>query len=81
MIDPARLALMSILHLAKGAHPAPDGTFDDGGLCVMETVAWVAGKPWSDAPACACPVIATFLRHWNDGATDDDRTRLLAPLQ
>src|SRR5579872_6630219 len=50
-------------------------------FCVMEAVAFVAGEPWSDAPECACPVIAAFLRSWNDVLrTDADRDRLLKPL-
>ena len=50
-------------------------------MCVMEAVAYIAGEPWSDHPQCVCPVIAAFMRSWNDGLpTDDDRTRLLAPL-
>ena len=63
------------LSLKAGAH-APNSTF-----CVMEAVAFVAGEKWSDAPQCACPVISTFLRTWNDGLpTDADRDRLLQPL-
>ena len=46
------------------------------GMCVMEAVSFVAGEPWSDSPACACPVVATFLRSWNDALPDDDRQQL-----
>lgn len=47
----------------------------------MEAVSYVAGEPWSDHPQCACPVISTFLRNWNDGLSNDAvRTELLAPL-
>ena len=56
-----------------GAHPSRDK-----GMCVMEAVAYVAGEPHSDHPACACPIISAFLRSWNDGlSTDKDRQRLL----
>jgi hypothetical protein len=49
--------------------------------CIMEAVAWVAREPWSDHPECACPVISSFLRSWNDGLPSDaDRDRLLRPL-
>src|SRR5687767_459910 len=49
------------------------------GLCVMEAVAWFAGEPHSDHPSCTCPVIAAFLRSWNDSISDDAaRTALLA---
>ena len=50
------------------------------GACVMEAVAYVAGEPWSDKPACACPVLGAFLRTWNDDLSDTDRDRLLRPL-
>ncbi len=47
----------------------------------MEAVSYVAGEPWSDNPACACPVISELLRTWNDDLpTDADRDRLLRPL-
>ena len=61
--------------------PLKAGKHDPNGeACVMEAVSWVAGEKWSDHPACACPVIAEFLRSWNDGLFDDDRDRLLRPL-
>jgi hypothetical protein len=47
----------------------------------MEAVAYVAGLPLSDQPECSCPVIAAFLRSWNDGLPSDaERDRLLKPL-
>ena len=80
MIIPERLSLVSRLALGKSSHPATDAP-TDGAMCVMEAVAYVAGEPWSDAPACACPVISAFMRAWNDGLpTDADRVRLLSPL-
>ena len=64
--------------LKSGSHPKPNGEF---AACVMEAVAYVAGVPWSDHPACTCPVITTFMVAWNDGLPSDaDRTRLLLPL-
>jgi hypothetical protein len=53
----------------------------ESGVCLLEAVAWVAGEPHSDQPACACPVMAAFGRAWNDAIPDDaTRTRLLKPL-
>ncbi|MEZ5421018.1 MAG: hypothetical protein R2708_27265, partial [Vicinamibacterales bacterium] len=72
--DPARLQQLPPA-LSAGGHHGPDD-----GMCVMEAVAFVAGEPWSDHPACACPVIGAFLRAWNDGLPDDERDRLLRPL-
>jgi hypothetical protein len=48
----------------------------NGKMCAMEAVAFVAGEPWSDHPECACPVLSTFMRAWNDALPDRDRTRL-----
>ena len=51
------------------------------GVCAMEAVAWLAGEKHSDQPSCACPVIASFMRNWNDNIKDDTtRTNLLRPL-
>jgi hypothetical protein len=61
------------VQLSHGKH-APNGEF-----CVMEAVAYIAGEKWTDAPKCASPAIAGFLRVWNDGMSDDDR-QLLRPL-
>jgi len=67
--------LATITRIYSGSH-SPDGQH-----CVMEGVAYVAGEPWSDEPACVSPVIAAFLRCWNDDLQDDaSRTRLLRPL-
>jgi hypothetical protein len=73
-IDPQRLAEAMTWTLDSGQH-------DDvsKGACVMEAVAYVAGE-WTDHPGCACPVIGAFLRAWNDGLPDADRTRLLRDL-
>ena len=74
-IDPTRLAYVQTRPLGASSH----ANLDDG-LCVMEAVAYVAGEPWSDHPTCACPVIASFMRAWNDGLpSDEERTRLLRP--
>ena len=64
------------ISLGAGCHQPPDPTPVDGGLCVMEAVAWVAGEPWSDHPKCASPVVGAFLRSWNDTLNDDDRQNL-----
>ena len=78
-ITQERLELVRSWQLSKGAHPAPSG--DAETACVMEAVAYAAGEKWSDHPQCACPVIAAFLRNWNDALPDDaTRTRLLGPL-
>jgi hypothetical protein len=57
--------------LQSGAHSSPDD-----GLCVVEAVAYIAREQHSDHPVCVSPVIATFLRSWNDALSTDDRQRL-----
>lgn len=62
--------------LTRGTHASADE-----GLCAMEAVAWLGGEPHSDHPRSACPVLASFMRAWNDNIEDDaERTRLFAPL-
>ena len=70
-----RERLAALPPLSAGAHEHVGE-----GACVMEAVAYVAGEPWSDKPACACPVLGAFLRTWNDDLSDTDRDRLLRPL-
>jgi len=62
--------------LSHGAHRSRDA-----GTCAMEAVAWLAGEPHSDSPACTCSVVAAFVRRMNDWLRDDEeRTRYLRPL-
>lgn len=62
--------------LSYGAHRSRES-----GTCAMEAVAWLAGEPHSDSPACTCSVVAAFVRRMNDRLRDDEeRTRYLRPL-
>jgi hypothetical protein len=54
--------------LSTGKHSSPDE-----GACVMELASMLAGEPFTDRPACVCPVIGSFLREYNDRI--DDRRR------
>jgi len=74
-LNPERLAQIEALALSSGSH----ADFSRG-MCVMEAVSYVAGEDWSDSPSCASPVIAAFLRSWNDSLDDEARNRLLKPL-
>ena len=66
----AALDLASV-RLAAGGHKSPDQ-----GMCVMEMTSILAGEDWGDHPACVSPIIAAFLRKWNDDLNDDDRQAL-----
>ncbi|HEY7632560.1 MAG TPA: hypothetical protein VH817_17775 [Thermoleophilaceae bacterium] len=44
----------------------------------MELASMLACEPFSDHPRSVCPVIATFLRAYNDGLPDDRRQELYA---
>lgn len=47
----------------------------------MEMVAWLAGEEHSDGPRCTSPVIAAFVRAFNDLLpTDEARSHYLRPL-
>jgi hypothetical protein len=59
------------LHLGSGSHSSAED-----GMCVMEAVSFIAGEPFSDSPQCASPVIAAFLRSYNDSLPDDQRQAL-----
>jgi hypothetical protein len=61
------------VRLSPGAHSSPQE-----GVCVVELASVLAKEKFSDRPRCVCPVIAAFLRGWNDRATHVER-QLLAP--
>lgn len=60
------------LTLAKGGHHARED-----GTCLLEAVAWFAGEPHSDAPACVSPVLRTFGINLNDVLPDGKRQQLV----
>jgi hypothetical protein len=62
------------VRLAPGKHAGPDD-----GVCVMELASMRAREPFSDRPRTVCPVIAAFLRSYNDGL-DDARRNDLCPF-
>ena len=62
------------VRLSQGKHRDPDH-----GACVMELASMLAGEPFSDRPRCVDPVIAGFLRTYNDGI-DEARRQDLYPL-
>ena len=71
-----RLVALDTLVLDSGGHEGWEH-----GACVMEAVAYVAGEPHSDHPACASRVITSFCMSWNDALrSDEERDRLLKPL-
>jgi hypothetical protein len=69
---------MSVSHqtarLAAGAH----GSAEEG-LCVMELASLLTGELFTDKPASVSPVIAGFLRGYND-RLDDRRRQELIPF-
>lgn len=68
---------LSTVRFGTGSHAATTAPTGERDLCIMEAVSYMAGEPWSDSPACASPVISTFVRAWQDALSDDDRDRLL----
>ena len=71
-----RLDLLPDFSLGAGGHASLQE-----GACVMEMVSYIAGEPFSDHPACACPVITAFMTRWNDGLPNNAaRDRWIKPL-
>lgn len=46
------------------------------GVCVVELASILAAEPFSDNPRCVDPVIASYLRAWNDRVAYVERQRL-----
>lgn len=61
----------SRVRLEPGSHRTPHD-----GVCIVELASIVGGERFSDRPRCVCPVLAAFLRGWNDRASYADRQRL-----
>ncbi|HZV72618.1 MAG TPA: hypothetical protein VFF79_02775 [Conexibacter sp.] len=59
------------IRLSKGKHASPGE-----GACVMELASMLGGEPFSDRPASVCPVIAGFMRAYNDRIDDERRQDL-----
>ena len=60
------------MRLSAGRHRSPDQ-----GACVIELASMLAGEKFSDHPDCVDPVVAAFLRTFNDRLSARDRQRLL----
>ncbi|HWE10965.1 MAG TPA: hypothetical protein VG325_16575 [Solirubrobacteraceae bacterium] len=67
MLHPPAPVNYKTVKLAAGKHHGPAE-----GVCVMELASMIAGEPFTDHPRSVCPVIASFLRAYND-AIDDER--------
>lgn len=67
---------LTTIRLDAGGH----NTRDEG-LCLLEAVAWVAGEPHTDQPACVSPVLGAFGRRLNDVLPDDKRQQLTPLIQ
>jgi hypothetical protein len=59
------------VRLAHGNHVGPED-----GACVMELASMLAGERFSDHPDSVCPVIAAFLRVYNDRIDEERRQDL-----
>jgi hypothetical protein len=55
--------------------PGRHGSLGEG-ACVVELASILAAEPFSDRPRCVDPVIASYLRAWNDRVAYVDRQRL-----
>src|SRR5258708_9476228 len=62
---------LDTLILARGAHKDRDQ-----GTCLLEAVAWFAGRSHSDHPPCVSPVLGAYGRSLNDVLPDIPRQEL-----
>lgn len=62
---------LDTLHLAAGAH---DDRYE--GVCLLEAVAWFAGREHTDAPPCVSPVLQDYGTRLNDLLDGDHRQQL-----
>jgi len=65
-----RLKALDSITLQRGAHDSNEQ------MCAMEAAAWIAGEEHSDRPKCVSPVLAAFMRSWNDALDDEERQAL-----
>lgn len=68
MLQPSAPVNYQTVKLAAGKHDEPAD-----GVCVMELASMIAGEAFTDHPRSVCPVIAAFLRAYNDSI--DERRR------
>jgi hypothetical protein len=61
------------VRLSRGRHSSPAR-----GACVMELASMLDTGPFTDHPRSVCPVIAAFLRNYNDWVDDGRRQDLYA---
>ena len=59
------------IRLSRGTHKSPEE-----GACVMELASMLADEPFTDHPKSVCPLIAAFLRDYNDSVPGDQRQDL-----
>jgi hypothetical protein len=59
------------IRIDRGKHAAPEE-----GACVMELASMLGGEVFSDRPRSVCPVVAGFLRGYNDLVDDERRQEL-----
>ena len=64
-------AMHQIVKLTAGKHASARD-----GACVMELSSMLAGESFSDRPAAVSPIVAAFLRAYNDSVDDDSRQEL-----
>jgi hypothetical protein len=64
--------LHQTVRLSAGSHPSPRS-----GMCAVELASLLAGEPFSDHPRSVCPVVAEFVRTYNDRLGADRRQDLV----
>jgi hypothetical protein len=74
-IDEKRFAKVQKRGLDSGAHRSVED-----GMCAMEAFSYIRRIRFTDHPPCVSPVIAGFMRSWNDSLPDAERGILIQLL-
>lgn len=70
MINQERLKEIESKALKRGKGK----TIDE--VCIMQMVSYIADEPWSDHPACACPILTKYAICLNDSFNDKHREEM-----
>jgi hypothetical protein len=70
-----QLALLELVKLQSGGH-----SDQEEGMCAMEALAFIAGVPHSDRPACCSPSLTSAMQRLNDSADSDEQRQRLKEL-
>jgi hypothetical protein len=75
VVTKENIALLELVKLQNGGH-----TDCEDGMCAMEALAFIAGIPHTDRPACCAESVTMACQRLNDSADSDEERQKLKPL-